>query len=91
MRNPKVIIEVLSPATKDYDRGTKFELYRGLDSLAEYINVHQDAPYLEHHVRQADGSWLMRDLRGIEAVLKLASAPVEVPFAVIYENIEFAG
>ena len=30
-RNPLVIIEILSKSTKDYDRGTKFNLYRHIN------------------------------------------------------------
>ena len=35
--NPTVIIEVLSESTEAYDRGQKFEQYRSLESLAEYV------------------------------------------------------
>ncbi len=40
--NPRFIIEVLSESTKDYDRGQKFESYRALESLQEYLTVAQD-------------------------------------------------
>src|SRR5689334_5798251 len=40
--NPVVIIEVLSPSTESYDRGKKFQHYRTLDSLQEYILIAQD-------------------------------------------------
>jgi Uma2 family endonuclease len=33
--NPKVIVEVLSPSTTDYDYGGKFALYRRLPSFEE--------------------------------------------------------
>jgi Uma2 family endonuclease len=89
LRNPRALIEILSPGTKDYDRGTRFELYRGLPSLIEYVYVHKEAPYIEHQVGQPDGSWLMRDLRGMDAVLRLASATAEAPFHILYEGIEF--
>lgn len=39
--NPLLIVEVLSPSTANYDRGAKFELYRTIESLAEYLVVHQ--------------------------------------------------
>ena len=35
--NPTLIIEVLSPSTAEYDRQDKFEHYRSLDSLREYV------------------------------------------------------
>ncbi len=31
--NPTVLVEVLSPSTKDYDRKEKFELYKDISSL----------------------------------------------------------
>jgi len=40
--NPLVIIEVLSPSTESYDRGKKFENYRTIPSLAEYIMILQN-------------------------------------------------
>lgn len=37
--NPTLIAEVLSDSTEAYDRGKKFELYRSLPSLAQYVLV----------------------------------------------------
>src|SRR5205809_2192753 len=50
--NPIVIIEVLSDSTRDYDRGRKFQHYRALPSLQEYLTVAQDTPHIEHWTRQ---------------------------------------
>src|SRR5690348_8325952 len=40
--NPKVIVEVLSASTEDYDRGEKREQYQRIDALREYVLVAQD-------------------------------------------------
>jgi Uma2 family endonuclease len=64
--NPAVIVEVLSASTEDYDRGTKFKNYRSIPSFREYVVVSQAEVLVEHHVRQADGSWLMREHRAGE-------------------------
>lgn len=53
--NPALIIEVLSPSTEQCDRGRKFEKYRALDSLREYVLIAQDRPHIERYTRQADG------------------------------------
>jgi len=50
--NPLLIVEVLSPSTEGYDRGKKFELYRTIGSLREYLIVHQDRRHVEHYSRQ---------------------------------------
>ena len=39
--NPTVLFEVLSESTEDYDRGEKFENYKSIPSLEEYVLVHQ--------------------------------------------------
>jgi Uma2 family endonuclease len=61
--NPQVIVEVLSDSTEDYDRGTKFKNYRTIPSFVDYVLVSQAEVLVEHHVRQPDGSWLMREHR----------------------------
>lgn len=60
--NPGLIVEVLSETTEAYDRGKKFELYRTLPSLRDYVLASQTAPKLEHYAREADGSWRLVEL-----------------------------
>lgn len=88
--NPSVIIEVLSPSTASYDRGGKFEFYRGLDSLQEYILVAQDRPYVEHFLRKIDGEpWHRTELSSLAAVLELSAVGCKIPLAEIYDKVEF--
>lgn len=61
--NPRVLVEVLSESSESYDRGKKFEQYRSIDGLAEYVLVAQDRVLVEHFSRQSDGSWLLREAR----------------------------
>ncbi|MEL6271126.1 MAG: Uma2 family endonuclease, partial [Chloroflexota bacterium] len=51
--NPTMIIEVLSPSTADYDRGTKFNHYQMIPSLREYVLIEQDKPEAEQRTRQS--------------------------------------
>ena len=87
--NPRVIFEVLSKSTERYDRGKKFDLYRQLDSLQEYILVAQDEPLVERFVRQDDGSWLLTVLKGGDAILEFQSLAAVLPLAEIYEDVTF--
>ncbi len=52
-RNPRLICEVVSPSTEDYDRGKKFQAYRRIPELAEYLLIAQDTVRIEHFVRQS--------------------------------------
>lgn len=54
---------MLSESSESYDRGKKFEQYRSIDGLAEYVLVAQDRVFVEHFSRQPDGSWLLREAR----------------------------
>jgi len=88
--NPSILFEVLSPTTERYDRGKKFELYRHIDSLREYILVSQDEPLVEQFVRLEDGTWNLSEIRGLSAMLELSAVRCKLPLKLIYENVDFA-
>jgi Uma2 family endonuclease len=87
--NPAVIVEVLSESTEDYDRGTKFKNYRSIPSFREYVVVSQTEVLVEHHVRQADGSWLMREHRAGER-FELSALACDLAVDELYLKV-FAG
>lgn len=55
--NPTLIVEVLSRSTEEYDRGDKFEHYRSMPSLQQYVLVAQRNRSVEVSTRGADGAW----------------------------------
>lgn len=87
--NPRVLVEVLSPSTEDYDRGRKFEHYRRLPSLQEYVLIHQDRPMVEHHVRESK-RWILTELQTIDELLPLHSIHCELPLAEVYFKVAFS-
>lgn len=89
--NPALVIEVLSPSTESYDRGRKFQFYRTLPSLQEYVLVAQDTQRIERYVRQADGMWLLEDAHEPNAAMKLESIDCVLTLADVYEKVEFEG
>ena len=60
LENPRVIVEVLSKSTEQDDRGDKWQDYRSIASLTDYVLVSQRLARLEHFAREADGSWRYR-------------------------------
>lgn len=87
--NPVLIVEVLSPSTADFDRGTKFAHYRKIASLKEYLVVSQDEPRVEQHTRTDDGLWLLREVAGIEKTLQLASLQQPLAMKDVYDKVDF--
>lgn len=86
--NPKVIIEVLSPSTADYDAGGKFRLYRNLPSFEEYLLIAQDVLMAEIFQKAADGTWNLRSVRGAGAVVRLDTLGIEFPLAALYDGLD---
>ncbi len=85
--NPSLIVEVLSKSTADYDRGGKFEHYRALPSLREYLVLAQDRVHAEHWVRQEGGRWLLAETGDPAAVLGLEAIGCELPLGAVYEGV----
>lgn len=82
--NPAVIIEVLSDSTEAYDRGAKFEHYRRIESLREYVLVAQNKIHVELYRRQ-NSLWVLSD---VDDTLLIPSIDCSVNVAAIYEKVE---
>ena len=89
--NPTVLVEVLSESTKDYDRGGKFEHYRTLTSLAEYVLIAQDKHHVEHFVRQPDNRWLLAETNNLHDTIHLPSIVCDLALTEVYDKVETLG
>ena len=87
--NPSVIIEVLSPSTEAYDRGRKFEHYRSVESLAEYLMVASDRMHTDLYRRQPDGLWVLSPAGGSGDTVELPSIGCRLLLADVYEKVDF--
>jgi Uma2 family endonuclease len=84
LTNPTVVVEVLSRSTEAYDRGEKWESYRRLASLTDYLLVSQDSARIEHFEREDGGSWRYRVLEGGDAIT--LSRGARLPVDAVYEG-----
>ncbi|HEY4002221.1 MAG TPA: Uma2 family endonuclease [Candidatus Xenobia bacterium] len=87
--NPKVLFEVLSPSTNDYDRGQKRLRYQAIPSLSDYCIVAQSGPRVEHWLRSPDGTWAVTPVSGLGGSLVLASIDCGLPLSDIYDRIQW--
>jgi len=88
--NPVVIFEVLSPSTERHDRGLKFQHYRTIDSLQDYILVHQDQVRIEQYTHRPDHTWTLRDYQLQQEHLKIDSIGVSIVIERIYDRVKIA-
>jgi Uma2 family endonuclease len=86
--NPTVLVEVLSPSTEAYDRGRKFEHYRSIPSLREYLLISSDRMHVDQYTLQAPGRWILASFDKPEAVLELPSVGCTLTLADLYEKVE---
>jgi len=84
-----VLIEVLSPRTEDNDRGKKFQNYRTIETLREYLVISQDSPRIEHHTRQEENGWLLQEFTQVGAVIHLTSIDCSLALSAIYGKVVF--
>jgi len=89
--NPVVLIEVLSESTEAYDRGKKFDHYRALTSVSDYLLVSQDQHKIEHFVRQPDNRWLFAAYTTLDDVVEIPSIACALPVRDVYDKVELAG
>ena len=88
--SPTVIIEVLSASTEGYDRGEKFEHYRKLESLREYVLISQEKPHVERYLRQPDNHWLLSDTSSLQDTVQISSINCSLALAEIYDKVEMS-
>ena len=85
LTNPVVVIEVLSPTTEKRDRGAKFQAYKALPSVEEYVLIGSEYRAIEVHRR--DGNfWRQYHYREGDLVA-LKSLGVSFPFDEVYRRI----
>jgi Uma2 family endonuclease len=85
--NPTLIAEVLSGSTQNYDRGEKFERYRAIASLSEYLLVAQDRVHVELYTRQPGGEWLLREWNDLGAEIELVSLRCRLRIDEVYAKV----
>ncbi len=84
---PTVIFEILSPSTKNYDRGEKFRLYRDIPSLKEYILIDPLSIKIEAFRLNDTGFWELEEFKSMDGIFKLESVGAVLPVAEIYEGM----
>lgn len=71
--NPTVIVEILSPSTKNYDRGEKFMLYRQIKSFKEYVLIDSESVHVEKFSINNNDLWELEEFDLHATVLHLRS------------------
>ena len=90
LRDPLLIVEILSPGTALHDRQTKVADYRRIPSVEEILLVDSTSIFAEVLRREGD-RWITEIVRGPQATtLSLASIGLSAAMSDLYEGIELS-
>lgn len=90
VRHPTLLIEILSPSTADWDRSGKFDHYRQLDSLQQYVIVHTDRVAIDLFQRLDEESWRLT-CHTPGGTVPLESIDLSVAVDEVYAGVEPTG
>src|SRR5258706_1765686 len=88
---PTVLIEILSPSTRNYDQGEKFRLYRDIPNLKEYILVDTDIVRIAAFRVNDKEHWELEEYKSVTDQLPLPSVGITMPLSEIYERTKIPG
>jgi Uma2 family endonuclease len=87
-RQPRLIIEVSSPATERIDRSEKLLAYKRVRSLKEYVIVSQDRVRIEVFRRGRGDRWSWQVLTDLDEELCLESVGLTLPVRQVYRRVK---
>lgn len=90
VRQPVLIVEILSLSTAEYDRTEKFGHYQKLPSLRHYLLVSQTAWVVEWFRRDEAGQWIYTLLHEPDSVLDIPDLGLRLPLAELYDDTDVA-
>lgn len=85
--NPIVLIEILSPSTGNYDRGAKFDLYRDIETLKEYILIDSAFVRIINYTKNEDSTWTLREAKKQDDIFFIRSINFECPVSDVYAGM----
>lgn len=84
VHDPCLLVEVLSPSTRDYDLGEKQERYQTITALRDVLLIDSATPDVRHVRRTAEG-WEIRRFRALADVVDIGE--LALPLAAIYRDV----
>ncbi|MEL7220666.1 MAG: Uma2 family endonuclease [Bacteroidota bacterium] len=90
LANPCLIIEVISPSTKDIDRGTKFSWYRSLTSFKEYVLIQSEEYGVESWYKEEEDLWRIQSAKSLDQSIYVHTLGMKVTLKDIYQRVDLS-
>ena len=85
----RVIVEVLSPTTRDFDTFGKLAEYKTIPTLERILFVDPNLAEVAVWSKDSDGAWTKAMCEGLGATIALPEIGVTLPLAEIYDDVVF--
>jgi Uma2 family endonuclease len=86
---PRLVVEVLSPSTREFDMFGKCDEYKTIESLTHIVLVEPNQPQVMHFWRAEDRSWRHQVHEGLEAVIEFPDLEISISLGELYGGLEF--
>lgn len=83
---PRLVVEVLSSSTEDYDRGRKFTYYRACPTIQEYVLISSTYQSVEVFKRERKNLWTLQ-VFGPGDTVELSGLDVSFTVSAVYEGV----
>ncbi len=89
VKNPTLIVEVLSKSTALFDRTEKFWNYRTIPTFKEYVLISQNKPLVEVFLKNKENKWVLSDAYGLVDSIFLESIGVDLKLEDVFDKVDF--
>lgn len=87
--DPRLVAEVLSPSTRDFDAVEKLAEYKTQESLEHILYIEPNRPEVIVYSRAGDRSWVKSRVEALDSSIPLPALGIELPLAEIYDGVVF--
>ncbi len=89
IKNPVLVIEVLSPSTETFDRVKKFAYYQSVPSIQEYVLILQREPKVEVYYKQDEKTWMYTFAEGLGDTILFRTLEHTLSLKDIYQKVDW--
>ena len=86
---PRMVVEVLSPGTRDFDTFEKLGEYKAVETLAHIVFIEPDAPQVVHWVRDTERNWKRHSIEDMAETLEIPELGVSLALREVYDGVAF--
>jgi Uma2 family endonuclease len=89
VKEPRVIVEVLSPSTMSFDRFKKVVEYQTIATVTHILLVDTEVPRVDVLSRAGGGTWTSTRHEGLDAKIELPTINASLGLDEVFEGMEF--